>query len=1031
MNKNNIAEHVYTIAPYAPFLDRLVWAVLEGPLLGDWPKDNPFWLSDVTIILPTQRAKLALSSAFSRALGGGATLPDIQTLGAQDDDKLLFEMAGGTKFPKAIGRVDRQFLLCKLVEKWAEAASASEQPHTLMLHRNPARILSLANSLGELIDEMETENILPEALRAMPTNHLNPQAKGDWAANFEQNLDFLEIALSYWPNALQELGLVDMGYLQKLKINQQIKHLQTDYTDRPVIAAGSTGSVPSTANLLKAIAGLKRGRLVLPGLDTSLTPQNHQDLLDTKNAPHGHPQYGLSQLLRRLGLAPSNVKELASKPNNQRSHIVHHALALAKDTANWNKELQSHSKQELNDAMAHCGIIVCKNQREQALAVALAARQNLANKKTVGIISPDRNFSRRVAVELKRFNIEVDDSAGTPLFHSSAGRLIRKILAAVTRDFSAVDLIALLHTPLVNFGQNSKTIFKTTNLLEFALLRGQRPQLGLWGLRKSLAQNLAKELDYPTISLSPEQGEAVAKLIDDLEQSFVELATLFAGENFTSKQLSRALLNTLHALAPQTNSAQVNSLVGLSELNDWAKEITASTYSGPLLRTIDVDAVLQSLMANYSVRTHTPGREDIFIWGRLEARMQSADLIIMCTLNEGIWPEIADPGPWLSRGMRLHAGLEPPERAHGLAAHDFEMMMGHKNVLLSYAERIGTGPALPSRLVERLCGFVGAQIAAEMKNRGAHWLTLAREMDRTGPPVAAIRPAPCPPAIQRPGALSITEIETLIRSPFDLYAKYVLKLKPINSLGEDLNARERGTLIHAVFEAFVKGKHDPIAAEAHQQMMGIAKELFSPLNAQPDRRDIWLRRLDKSAQGFLNFERERHGEISQRLAEQKLLWQLNIEGQPFEIRGVADRIDIRHDGQVEILDFKTGGIPDKILMQNFMAPQLLIEAAIVKQVGFKTQGPRDANKISYIKIGADPVGFSLTDFSIPNGMNIGEASEALMNITRARISAFLLNDHLPMTARIMPKANQSFAGPYDHLARTGEWSQAEAGSEDT
>ena len=1025
MSMGKTSKNIYTIGPHAPFIDTLVQGILQGPLLGDWSRNSPFWLADVTIILPTQRARLALSSAFATALGGATILPDIRTLEGGEGDKRFFQFQHRDVFPKTISRIERQFLLCKLVSAWMKQQEGKSGVEIKNLHTTPARILSLAASLGDLIDEIKIEGIHPNALRALPTSKLDPTSKGDLAENFLRNLDFLEIALSYWPKELAQLGLIDQVDLQNLRIDRQIQNLAATYGSRPIIAAGSTGSVPSTARLLKAITELQRGCLVLPGVNISLSQQAHQDLLEDSNAPHGHSQYGLAQLLRRLNKTPAEIIDIAPPPTNNRPNMVRHALALAKDTANWGPVRGKYTFKDIEDATKTIGILIGRNEREQALAIALAARDSLAKNKSVGIISPDRNFSRRVAVELKRFDILVDDSAGTPLYHAPAGRLVRQILSVALSNFSGVNLMSLLRAQHVRFTYGQKEISSIADLLEFALLRGQRPQQGLAGLRNALDANLGKTLPYPSHNLTPDEGILIENLFEKIEKAFEPLLQLLAIKNFKAAKLALTLVETMRVLAPLLNTDK-NYLSGANQLHDWVKELEGAHQGGPSLNASDTEAVLQTLMAPYSVRAPVSGRNDIFIWGRLEARMQSADLMILCSLNEGIWPEIADPGPWLSRGMRLNAGLAPPERQQGLAAHDFEMAIGHSDVMLAYSERVGTGPVLPSRLLERFCGFLGDEAAQRMEMRGSKWVRQARQLDASAAIKPASRPMPKPAAHLRPRALSITEIETLIRSPFDLYAKHILKLAPVNPLGEDISARERGNLIHEVFAQFVQENLDANAPDAHDKMMQIAERVFAQMETQPDRRDIWLRRLAKSAQGFLKFEQDRDKDIYQRYAEQDLLWVLQGEAQGFQIKGKADRIDMRHDGGLEILDYKTGSIPDKSEMVNFLAPQLLVEAAITKANGFSKTPPAPTHRLAYIKIGADPAAFTPKDFSLPNGLDINQTADRLMINIQSRISAFLLSDHLAMTARIMPKTNQRFSGPYDQLARTAEWSQAES-----
>src|SRR5690606_35937190 len=219
----------------------------------------------------------------------------------------------------------------------------------------------------------------------------------------------------------------------------------------------------------------------------------------------------------------------------------------------------------------------------------------------------------------------------------------------------------------------------------------------------------------------------------------------------------------------------------------------------------------------------------------LEARLQNPDLMILAGVNEDIWPPVADPGPWMSRSMRIGVGLEPPERRQGQAAHDFAMALGNAEVLIAYAERIGTAPALPSPLLQRIDAFVGEDEARAMRARGTRWVAMAQAVDFAGLPRPAQRPAPQPPAAIRPRRLSITDIEPLMRSPYDIYAKHVLRLRRLEPLGTEPSARERGTMIHGVFERFVAGGHDLESPEALGAMMQMASEAFAGLDSIKER----------------------------------------------------------------------------------------------------------------------------------------------------------------------------------------------------
>jgi ATP-dependent helicase/nuclease subunit B len=1003
---------IFSIAPHAPFLPTLAGAVMDGRLLGDWPRQGPFWLSDVTIILPTQRARQALAEAFARHPQFTGLLPDIRTFGgdAGDEEPFLPPFDAPPTLPAAT-TLQRRLILSRLVAAWAHSpvgGQAFSTPPTA------AEIFSMADSLAHVFDDLAIEERGPAELRALGAD-LGPELGAYW----QQTLAFLDIALSAWPAMLDDMGRADPAELRGARLDRQAEGATHIYADRPVIAAGSTGSIPATARLLKALESLPRGALVLPGLDMDMTAEAHARLLDPKQSPHGHPQYHLAKLLRTLGAGPAEVFELAGDIH-PRTKLIHRALALTSETAFWSDHRLSPAETE--DALAGVSVIAARHEDEEGRAIALAARDGLARGKSVGIITPDRNLARRIAAELARFDIFVDDAAGAPLFQSTAGRLARQILSLAVNRCAAVDLVSLLRNRASLFGRSRAEISGLADDIELGLLRGQRPAPGLEGLRQSLATHIAEPPKHAPRKLNETHQVAILSLLDDIAAAISPLTQLLETPLIRAADLAKAIAG---AVASVADGAPFR---GREELKSWAQEMAALSGEGHAFAPNGLDNVLAALMNGFQVRNRLDRRSDIAIWGQIEARLMAPDLMILGALNEDVWPEPADPGPWLSRGMRLAAGLEPPERLQGLAAHDFAQAMGNADVIIAYADRIGTSPSLPSRLVQRLDAFAGEDAAKAMRQRGTQWLAAARAIDAVETITPAGRPAPNPPAHLRPRKLSVTEVETLIRSPYDLYAKHVLKLRQLDPLGDVPDARERGTIIHDAFARFVMDGHDPEAPDALEKLMIIAAEAFSGLEAIGERRDIWLRRFSTAAEQFLAFERERNSRVLKRHAELRGEMPLHL-AEEFKITGQADRIDEMKDGTVEILDFKTGFPPTPAAMKAFEAPQLLLEALMVDAGAMKEVAPAPASALTYVKIGLGPDAFQPSGFSTSDGMPLMEAADEIGRRLQSHIDLFLFRE-TPMPARLLPLPGQRFAGAYDHLARIAEWTSVDGGEDE-
>lgn len=281
---------LFSIAPHARFIATLADRVIDGTLLGGADQTSPFWLTDVTIVLPTRRAKQALADEFARR--GHALLPDIRTFGGEVEDEEPFLPPFDAPVPlPAAAALERRLVLSNLVDQWANSPAgqrAFSSPPTA------GEILSMAESLGVLIDDLHTEERGAAEIRAIV-----PEIEANLGEYWQQTLTFLDIALTYWPLRLDASGQADTAALRGQRLDRQAEAARLVYGDRPVIAAGSTGSIAATARLLAAINALPRGAVVLPGLDCAMTPADHAALLDPANNPHGHPQYSRLWLCHR------------------------------------------------------------------------------------------------------------------------------------------------------------------------------------------------------------------------------------------------------------------------------------------------------------------------------------------------------------------------------------------------------------------------------------------------------------------------------------------------------------------------------------------------------------------------------------------------------------------------------------------------------------------------------------------------------------------------------------------------------------
>ena len=367
------------------------------------------------------------------------------------------------------------------------------------------------------------------------------------------------------------------------------------------------------------------------------------------------------------------------------------------------------------------------------------------------------------------------------------------------------------------------------------------------------------------------------------------------------------------------------------------------------------------------------------------------------------WPAPPAPDPWLSRPMRTDFGLRPPEQRIGQEAHDFCTLAAAPELLLTRSTKQGGTPTVPARWLQRL-----ELVAPEMEKdtRLLHW---ARQMEHCAVPVPAPRPAPCPPVSARPDKLSVTGIEKLLRDPYAIYAKHILRLSPLDELEAEAGAAERGTFIHKVLKRTLDETHTP----NHERILAIAEEelVAAGLSSQ---KAWWWPRMVLLADWLENTQRQRVPQCRPLALEVKGV--MEVDG--FTLTAQADRIDQTNTGQLVIIDYKTGSVPQGRDKKQF-SQQLPLEAAILKAGGFSDVPSATMSKLEIWKIGGSVPPCEISDFDKKKTPDM-LADEAL-----AGLKMLIAEYRRPETCYPSEPHGEERYSDYKHLARVKEWASAD------
>ena len=954
---------VYGLPPGADFPAELI-AGLLGRLEGQPPEA----LGRVHLIVNTARMARRIQGLL--ADGPARLMPRVSLVTELGRDWTMADIAPPA--PPLRRRLELIQLISSLLDNQPDLA-----PRTALY--------DLASSLATLMDEMEGEGVSPDVIDRLDIS--------DQSGHWERIRAFLNIVRHF----TEGRGAPGAEARQRQVVQRKIDTWAAAPPAYPVILAGSTGSRGTTQMLMQAVARLPQGAVVLPGYDFD-TPEAVWEAMGDAMLGEDHPQYRFQALRRALGLGDVPRWTDAQPPSAARARLVSLALRPAPITDQWLDE--GPSLKGIGAAMQGVTLIEAPSHRIEALTIAMRLREAAETGQTAALITPDRGLTRRVAAALDRWGIIPDDSAGMPLHLSPPGRFLRHVAELSLRPLTAEALLTLLKHPLTHTGGRRGDHLRLTHELELHLRRNGPP--------------------FPTAACI---AAWAAQQSGPMAQDWAAWVGRHLAGQETPEDMPLAARATTHMHAAEA-IADGCAPEGVSEL--WQKEagkaarrvcdlLTDEAPHGGDMTATDYAALFAALLKGEQVRSAEAPHSGILIWGTLEARVQGADMLILAGLNEGSWPEAQAPDPWLNRALRHRAGLLLPERRIGLAAHDFQQAVLAREVWLTRSVRSDDSETVVSRWLNRVQNLLsglpdqgGKDALAAMRARGQDWLDRAAQLEATERIAPSPRPAPCPPVAARPDQLSVTEISRLIRDPYAIYAKHVLRLRPLNPLMKAPDALLRGIVLHKVLEDFIKDSAADPTMLTRDALMTRAEAVLRREVPWAEARALWLARLERVADWFIETEEARRALATP--TEHEAKGRAHMADLGFTLTATADRIDIDAEGRLHIYDYKTGAPPSGPEQAQF-EKQLLLEAAMAERGGFGGLAPATVARAVYIGLGAKPdEKLAPLDTEPPDQVwqGLHDLIAAYQSLKRGYVAR-----------RAMKKATDK--GDYDQLARHGEW----------
>ena len=986
------SSQIYSIPAGVPFATTLATGIMERVT-------SPEALARAIILVPSRRAAQALRAAFLEIRGDAATLlPRIDPIGDVEEDApdLLAFAADGIDLPPPMDPLQRQLWLARLLRGFRLGDVAPTVPQTVRL----------AEALAHLLDQLGNADATPDMLRDLLPDR--------FSLHWQDILKLLTILIDRWPAILEERGEIDAAARRNRLVRLRCRIWQETRPQEMIIVAGSTGTFAATRELIGCVAGLPDGHVVLPGLDLGAA----YHWADIREAA-GHPQHQLAVLLDSLEVEPQEVA-LWQREDHPRSaprrDLMRQAFLPAALTAQW-RQLGRTNPDLGRDALEGMSVVECASRGQEAALIAVAMREVLEEpERTAALVTPDRQLAEAVIAALRRWDIDIDDSAGRPLAQCQVGGFLQLLVQLCADEFAPMAMLGFLKHPLVGAGMVPSEFGVMVRALEREIFRGYRPAPGLDGIIAALSEKsplrhfVEAHVQTPLAGLL-EAWRAPAPTLGGLAEALGTTAERFAARRLTEEGMIDEDDGAIHLWGHAEDGRVAASL--LAALAEQGADFEIDAESFP--------QVLAQMMVSKTVRSNRMKHPRLAILGPVEARMQSADRLILGGFNEGNWPPRPETDPWTNAEMRRAAGLQPHNWRTGLSAHDVWMASCAPEVIITRSLRDGDAATTPSRWLQRLDAVMAAISISDGLDRGDRWHQALQALSPVPPLVPVGRPRPTPPVDLRPRRFSATEIDDWIIDPYSLYAKRILGLRQLDEIDRPVDAALRGNLVHGALAEFLKAHPSgPLPDDAVDKLRAIGRRIFEPHLQLPNVRLFWWPGFEAIAAWFVETETRRRATILSGHPEIDGSIQIDGPQGPALFTARADRIDQLSTGGLVVLDYKTGSAPRAAEVAAGRRTQLLVESVIAAEGGFDGIPADDVVAMEYWKLsGRRGEAGSREDVRPPDWDAADTRASLERLVTRFDDPA------MPYASRPNLSVELPFAR-YDHLARVDEWRIAES-----
>lgn len=757
---------------------------------------------------------------------------------------------------------------------------------------------------------------------------------GDLALHQQDLFDVFKQFIIIWK---QENYITKAGFNNLL-----IDKFSKNFAHKRVIIAGVATGIPVIKKLLQAVALYQHGSIVLYGVDDNMMENEWLEV----EAMNG--QFNFKELFKLLKIDPGSIDYWCKDRKEKSPSFLSNALKPSISTINWHKL----APENVNNLK----YLKCNDQHHEAKVIVNLLENKVYNKALV--VVPDDKLMVKIISWLGLKNIDANIIRDYPLKQSKGAIWMSLCLDLLVQKCSIFSFLSLLKNPLVKIDKEIIEYIET-------LVRD-----------RSFYGNSIFDL-----KLEDENFQNILAEIENFKDSFSIFNQSFA-------QLLSAHIAFASNIAKQPLWQEREG----EELEKFLQILQNNSENLGFILAKDYPRILQHFLNSAYYRLENTDYS-ITIAKPIDARLHSADLVILSGLNENIWPETQVIDPFFNRSLQAKLGLPLLEQTIGEEAHNFFCFSQAKEVFFTRAEKISGSSTTPSRWllrIETLAKKLNINLIEKSHNSS---LTIIENNLKNENDIAMV------PVELRPKQLSVTQIEKLVFNPYYIYVDSILSLKKLLPIERKISALDFGLFIHKALELYNANSEKSL-----ERLLNSGRQALSLLNlAQQQLQIVFWSRFVRIAQWFIANENQKNKIYLEIKGRAKI-------GDNFILIARADRLEIATNNAVDVIDYKTGNLSTYKSIQTGRTLQLLLEGIIAARGGFDCQKKLgNVENLKYIKLSGSEDPVEILEIDLTNDDLLVRAEKYLNDLIKEYED--------PATAYHYTKAKKIGYCEYSHLAR--------------